>query len=141
MRVRSRESRGRGGRWEEARRCLERLRASTIVRHFVLPAGTMASYATRSSRRAATLHLPTLMTAPTPTDPTAPTAPIATTASAATTGEAAAPRGTGPAWLDTLRILGDPIGDDCARRLKSEGVTPAQIRRTIEQTKTNDRRR
>ncbi|HEX7547214.1 MAG TPA: oxygenase MpaB family protein [Gemmatimonadaceae bacterium] len=77
------------------------------------------------------------MTAPTPTDPTGPTAPIATTA---TTADATAPRWTDPAWLDTLRILGDPIGDDCARRLKSEGVTPAQIRRTIEQMKSNDRR-
>jgi hypothetical protein len=51
-----------------------------------------------------------------------------------------APRWTDPAWLDTLRVLGDPMGDDCARRLKAEGVTPAQIRRTIEQMKSNDRR-
>ncbi len=77
------------------------------------------------------------MSAPGPTDSTS------TTDSAsrpAPTGGAVAPRWSDPAWLDTLRTVGDPLGDDCARQLKAEGVTPAAIRRAIEQMKSNDRR-
>lgn len=58
----------------------------------------------------------------------------------AAAGAAAAPRWSDPAWLDTIRSVGDPPADECARRLKAEGVSTAAIRRTIEQMKANDRR-
>ncbi len=67
------------------------------------------------------------------------TAPASPDAGAAANG-AATPRWSDPAWLDTLRTLGDPLADDCARRLKAEGISTADIRRTIEQMKSNDRR-
>jgi len=73
------------------------------------------------------------MSAPAPTSQT-----TSRSQPAPATGSAA-PRWTDPAWLDTLRQLGDPIGDDCARALKATGVSQAAIRRTISQMKANDR--
>ena len=51
-----------------------------------------------------------------------------------------APRWSDPAWLDTLRTMGDPIGDECARALKASGIASPAIRRVIAQMKANDRR-
>ncbi len=65
----------------------------------------------------------------------APASPNAGAAAAAAT-----PRWSDPAWLDTLRMAGDGPADECARRLKAEGISTAAIRRTIEQMKSNDRR-
>lgn len=58
----------------------------------------------------------------------------------AAASSAATPHWSDPAWLDTIRSVGDPPADDCARRLKAEGVSSAAIRRTIAQMKANDRR-
>lgn len=63
------------------------------------------------------------MTAPTATGPSTP-----------------ASHWSDPVWLDTIRKIGDPLGDEFARRLKAEGVTPADIRRTIAHMKSNDLR-
>ena len=51
-----------------------------------------------------------------------------------------APRWSDPAWLDTLRTMGDPVGDECARALKASGLPSSAIRKTIAQMKANDRR-
>jgi ER-bound oxygenase mpaB/B'/Rubber oxygenase, catalytic domain len=74
------------------------------------------------------------------TAPGSPASPASTASTGATAGSAGAPRWSDPAWLDTLRTMGDPLADECAHRLKVEGVSSADIRRTIEQMKSNDRR-
>lgn len=65
-----------------------------------------------------------------------PSAPTGAASSAAPT----APRWSDPAWLDTLRTMGDPIGDECVRALKASGVKPGVLRRILAQMKANDRR-
>ncbi len=50
------------------------------------------------------------------------------------------PRWRDPAWLDSWRQHGDPVGDACARALKAQGVSSAVTRRVMATMKANDRR-
>ncbi len=59
-------------------------------------------------------------------------------AAAAPAGGPGTTRWSDPAWLDSIRRIGDPLGDAFARRLKADGVTPADIRRTVAEMKSND---
>lgn len=59
-------------------------------------------------------------------------------AAAAPPASPAAPRWSDPAWLDTLRAHGDPVGDACARAMAAEadareaaGLRPANVTRGV----------